>query len=119
MSDERAAVRHLLSEYRTYRKIACDLTEDFFKKLILAPCHYCGRIGMNLFTEKWTTQERKGEIRFQMRYNGLDRKDNTRAYTKDNVVTCCIACNKAKGKSSYEEFIEYLKCVASHWRLEI
>ena len=36
--------------------------------------------------------------------NGIDRVDNIKGYTEDNVVTCCIRCNKAKNNSSLDEF---------------
>lgn len=49
-------------------------------------------------------------------YNGIDRKNNTLGYLPDNVVPCCKTCNWAKGKKSYEEFMEYLRRVVNFWR---
>lgn len=40
-------------------------------ELMLKPCSYCGL----------------GES------GGLDRRDNARPHTKDNVVPCCVSCN--------------------------
>ena len=31
-------------------------------------------------------------------YNGIDRKDNLKDYTEDNIVPCCVTCNVAKSK---------------------
>ncbi len=41
--------------------------------------------------------------------SGLDRKDNDKGYTIDNVVPCCGRCNQIKGnKITYEEMILYI-----------
>lgn len=38
--------------------------------------------------------------------SGLDRKDNSKGYTKSNAVPCCATCNSIKGdKLSYEEMM--------------
>ena len=39
-------------------------------------------------------------------YNGLDRKDSTKGYEKDNILSCCKQCNISKNKWSLEEFME-------------
>ena len=41
-------------------------------------------------------------------YNGLDRVDNEKGYTIDNVVPCCKHCNYAKRNRSVEEFIDWI-----------
>jgi len=40
---------------------------------------------------------------------GLDRKDNTRGYTPDNVTPCCPDCNWMKGGDTTEVFLA--RCV--------
>lgn len=45
---------------------------------------------------------------YQVYYNGLDRKANDIDYTFDNCPPCCWDCNRAKHKSTYAEFMEYL-----------
>ena len=47
-------------------------------------------------------------------YNGIDRVDNTRGYTLDNVVPCCFKCNRAKDTMTKEEFLEWVGRVATH-----
>lgn len=42
-------------------------------------------------------------------YNGLDRLDNTKGYTKDNVAPCCTVCNSAKGTLTVTEFSEWVE----------
>lgn len=36
---------------------------------------------------------------------GLDRIDNSKPHTLDNVVVCCEECNKKRGDLSFEEFL--------------
>lgn len=42
--------------------------------------------------------------------HGLDRKDNTKGYSVDNVVLCCTSCNFIKNDLvTHEEMIEVAK----------
>ena len=36
---------------------------------------------------------------------GCDRKDNSLPHTPSNVVPCCEACNKKRGRKLFEEFV--------------
>lgn len=54
---------------------ACNMSIDYFLELIKNPCSYCG--------------DDEDKI-------GLDRIDNTKGHTKDNVVPCCHLCNTAR-----------------------
>lgn len=42
----------------------------------------------------------------------IDRMDNTIGYVLDNVVSCCGACNRAKGARPYGEFVAWLDRIA-------
>lgn len=44
-----------------------------------------------------------------LRYNGIDRVDNSLGYTVDNCVPCCSECNVSKNTSSVESFTEWVK----------
>jgi hypothetical protein len=46
--------------------------------------------------------------------NGIDRKDNSKGYTIDNVVSCCFICNKGKWTQSVGEFKTWLTRVNNH-----
>jgi hypothetical protein len=60
--------------------------EEWSTLITNAVCHYCEE----------PLQEKSG--------GGLDRKDSTLHYTKDNVVPCCINCNRMKNNIlSYDE----------------
>ncbi len=72
-----------------YRNLEFSLSHRYFLKLTSSPCHYCGQLdNPNI---------------------GIDRKDNTKGYTFENSVPCCITCNRAKHTLSYEMFINWIK----------
>ncbi len=70
------------------------LTVEQAFSLITNKCNYCG------FIPKWP------ESRV-----GIDRVDNNIGYEHDNCVSCCFACNSAKGEKSLEEFVSWIKAV--------
>jgi hypothetical protein len=80
------------------------LTRVQFKKLTTSPCHYCGSAPSNEHCAGYGSYL----------YNGLDRVDNKEGYTPKNVVPCCLRCNKAKGASSAEDFIKWLRALCVH-----
>jgi hypothetical protein len=45
-------------------------------------------------------------------FNGVDRVDNTKGYTENNVVSCCKTCNLAKKELTREEFESWAMRVA-------
>lgn len=81
-------VSKMLSQYRLKDKkkgFECDIDNQWLQEKIMnGKCHYCGD----------TTRL------------GLDRIDNSRGHTKDNVVVCCYDCNVARGNNfSYREML--------------
>ncbi|MEO5367579.1 MAG: hypothetical protein H7831_14735 [Magnetococcus sp. WYHC-3] len=55
------------------------LTQDEYISEISKPCYYCN----GMF--------RKTETRI-----GLDRIDSEKGYIKENVISCCVVCNRVK-----------------------
>jgi deoxycytidylate deaminase len=74
-----------------------NLTRDDIGSLIFKNCSYCDRAPSNSLKHK---------DRPVIKYNGIDRKDNSVGYTLDNTVTCCWKCNKTKSVLNSEDFIE-------------
>jgi hypothetical protein len=70
--------------------------DDFLKLTEQKCCHYCGA-GI-----KWVEYPTKDQ---NTPYN-LDRKDNEKGYSVDNVVVCCKLCNFTKAnRFTYDEFL--------------
>tara|TARA_R110000822_G_scaffold63045_1_gene155137 strand:+ start:76 stop:567 length:492 start_codon:yes stop_codon:yes gene_type:complete len=62
-----------------------DLPYEFYESQLWGkPCHYCG---------------------CEIEVTGLDRKDNDKGYTPDNVVPCCRGCNRKKQTKPYEQYL--------------
>ncbi len=98
---EQAATNQVFSIYKRgakHRKLVFKLTREYFAVEIKKVCHYCGSSPLNLYRVKKNT----------FVYNGLDRKDNSVGYTKENCVPCCKHCNRAKRNMSYEDFTSWL-----------
>lgn len=97
-----AVRRYLIRQYKAgakARQLEWELSNDVFFQVIVLPCHYCGQFPDNKikrFQDKFT-------------YSGIDRKDNTKGYTEDNVVPCCKICNKMKGTLTCEQFITHIR----------
>lgn len=62
------------------RELEFTLTFEQYEALIALPCFYCN-----------------GELGISRTGIGLDRLDNSKGYTIDNVVSCCGDCNRTRG----------------------
>lgn len=76
------------------RNIEFEIDKNIFFNFLKLKCYYCGR------NPQRSMEYRKHKID----YNGIDRLDNTKGYTKDNCVPCCEDCNKAKRMLTEKEF---------------
>lgn len=83
------------AKYWMYKQMAKNrghefsLTYEQFRSLVTQACYYCG-VSPNPL-------------------NGIDRVDNSKGYTIDNVVPACKYCNRMKNDLSYDEFIKQCK----------
>ncbi|MCK5061739.1 hypothetical protein KAR28_04260 [Candidatus Parcubacteria bacterium] len=73
------------------RGIEFKITLDDFVKLWKKPCFYCG---------------------CEIDQIGIDRVDNQKGYTVENIQSCCGWCNVMKNKYTEKEFIEKCKTIA-------
>jgi 5-methylcytosine-specific restriction endonuclease McrA len=98
-----------------------NLSFEEFLKLSQLPCFYCGETcstSANKFKcikkGSRTSASDYAKKAGTFKYNGLDRMDNAKGHSLDNVVPCCKTCNLSKGSMSQEEFIVFIAKVASH-----
>lgn len=82
-----------------------NLTKEQFKEITQKDCHYCGG------KPSQSCLSKNPQCNGDYFYNGIDRIDNTKGYTIDNVVPCCGICNMAKGKLTQKDFINWIKKV--------
>lgn len=75
------------------RGVDWTLSRDQFMTFWQSPCSYCGD-GIDTI--------------------GLDRIDNQRGYTMDNVVPCCGRCNSMKSDLSRDQFVERCQRIAAN-----
>lgn len=107
-----AAQRLAVSVYRDTAKrkgLEWALTFKQAVDIMTQDCHYCGD-PPSFVTEKHWPRPLNGTFT----RNGIDRVDNTRGYTLDNVVPCCRQCNSAKGQMSSDEFYALVQRIHRH-----
>jgi hypothetical protein len=108
---EGVAIRNrVIGDYKNNAKIhnrVFDLTYDQAIELLTSDCHYCGK-------PPSTTQSKNSGA---FAHNGIDRLDNDKGYTLDNVVSCCPECNYKKGDQHVDDFLKWIRTVAEHREL--
>ena len=77
------------------RNITLEITLEDFTEIVSKPCEYCGE-----------EKERRG----------IDRKDNTLGYTKENSASACKICNYMKKTMTVQDFLYHVKKIAEHTR---
>ena len=102
LSSMRMAMMNYKNGAKT-RRLKYNLTEEQFKEITQQDCYYCG-------AEPNNKSEHKGHNGIYI-YNGLDRIDNKKGYTIDNVVPCCWICNIAKHNLTLQEFKDWIRKV--------
>jgi len=97
-----ASMRAIICRYKYKAKkqrLIWNITEEQFAELTKKNCYYCG-VKPNQVTKVGRGRKCNGDYV----YNGLDRIDNNKDYTIDNVVPCCNQCNTAKNNLTLQEF---------------
>lgn len=106
---EDGAIRKLFSTYKhgaKERGYTFEISLDVFKNLTEKNCIYCGM-------EPSLIQKTERDER-SIKYNGIDRLDNSIGYIESNCVTCCNTCNLAKRAMSVEQFKIWIERVYHH-----
>lgn len=104
---ERSLINRVYGNYKKSaksRNIPFDLTNDEVEKLIFQNCYYCTAKPENKCRVKL-----KNDLQHEdLLYNGIDRVDNSKGYTVNNVVPCCTQCNFAKRSLSIKDFKQWI-----------
>jgi len=82
-----------------------DLSISDCKLLFSSECNYCGDLLSNIYTKSY----------YDFLYNGIDRVDNNKGYTVDNVVSCCRDCNRMKMDMDLKEFISKINQIYKNY----
>jgi len=82
------------------------LTKEQIRYLTKQSCHYCGDAPSQVY--------KNPRVNGNYVYNGLDRVDNDKGYTTDNVVSCCFVCNRAKSVMTLKEFRSWAFRLCEH-----
>jgi len=86
------------------------ITFEEFKILANWLCFYCWMEWVNKLTDRWHYKLNwKLVSDTVIIYNWIDRIDSDWWYTKDNTVTCCKYCNRAKMDLKQDEFLSHIK----------
>jgi len=96
-----AFIRSIKHGAKRYGRI-WDLTNEQVRNLVSQPCFYCGAMPVQFGA---ASSSRHNGVFLR---NSLDRVDNTKGYTIDNVVPCCDICNGAKCKMPQSEFLDWI-----------
>jgi len=99
---------HRLKRSAKQRGHSWSLTKDQIRQLTSMSCYYCG---VKPFQGKTSQLGHNGVYIF----NGIDRVNNTRGYTIDNVVPACGICNLAKRTMSQDEFKAWVCRIYEHF----
>ena len=86
------------------RKYSFSLTKEQVFNLINKNCVYCNSEPLNV-------KKLYEHPEYYIRYNGIDRIDNTKGYSIDNVVTCCKYCNQAKHSMTLNYFKHWINLI--------
>lgn len=97
------------------RGILFTLTKEDARRAITSTCHYCGTAPRHVWKAHNKTL-RQGFASSPV--NGIDRVDNGKGYTVENIVPCCQTCNYAKRGMILEEFRTWLAKLRTNLRLE-
>lgn len=97
----------------------CDF--ELFYSLSQQVCYYCGAPPSNRYNRAKAAARSKVSSNYQRDngtfiYNGVDRVDNTKGHTHDNIVSCCKRCNIAKNNMTLGEFLEWIERLYTHTR---
>lgn len=115
-SPSEASFRAKAANYKSLakqRNIEWNLNIEHVVKLLNNNCYYCGKPPSNKYNARSANRNYVKNSNFNIeeyniKYNGIDRLDNSKGYNKENCVSCCTQCNTAKLNFTLKEFKEWI-----------
>jgi hypothetical protein len=107
IAKEDAGFRSVYSTYKQnsmHRKLNFNIDFDYAINIMKSNCHYCGATPSNIHMKSY----------YNVKYNGIDRVDNSVGYEKNNIVSCCKMCNISKNNNSEEYFLDWAKRLVNY-----
>jgi hypothetical protein len=111
LAKEDGGYRSIYSSYKRNaitRNLNFDIDFDFTLNIMKSNCYYCGIEPSNIYKKSY----------YNVKYNGIDRVDNSKGYNLDNIVPCCKMCNVAKNNNSQNEFLNWIKRISDYQKLK-
>lgn len=99
----KTAINTLNTQYRRQainRNYTYNISKEEFVGLLNNNCYYCNLPPSNKLKSMYNSGI--------FIYSGIDRIDNSKGYIKENVVSCCINCNRAKSDMSLKYFKNWI-----------
>ena len=104
------------------RGYSWELSLEDFIKISSQNCTFCGSE-----PKEWECFSNAPSVRkdsplakkekYLIKISGVDRLDNTKGYTIDNSVPCCVYCNRAKSDLSFNDFKLHIERIHT-WLLQ-
>ncbi len=107
----KATKKNKNSKYLNYKgkaqkaKRSFELSKQFFNILLETQCFYCGR--------KPGCIDKKNTDNY---HSSIDRIDNNKDYTYDNVLPSCNECNMIKKDYDYHMFLKLMEHISIYWK---
>lgn len=121
IESDKTALKDLYRSYKSTAKKKGHLFEldlDVFKELTQSVCFYCNKSPNSVrkpHPRNNNTVYRPTQLTPYI-YNGIDRKNNSMGYSRDNCVPCCKECNFLKSNRNLDEFIALIRTIELHTR---
>jgi hypothetical protein len=115
-TDEERVFREAYAAYRKSarrRGIAFSLSESQAYELFGRPCYYCGGRDTKCIRLSGTKRIANTNQVCTV-YCGIDRFDNKRGYSLDNIRPCCRTCNVSKNMLSADAWANWLAALIKH-----
>ena len=90
-----------------------ELSKLDIETLIFSQCDRCGRLPTREFVAKRIRLDNES-----IYWNGIDRIDNSKGYTLNNVRPYCWDCNNARGSMNNEDWSNLDNCVIQKFLLK-